>query len=174
MTEKREKNIILVLIDWENLLINMDVRLPESFSLSSGLNKLMKWLESIGDVFGVFVFAPPHAVQGYLEIFHKYKFYTILCPKISRGTIDTTDETLINFGEQMIAQMRNLSHFCIVSGDRDFSLLIKSAKKQKLKIAIAAGDLKSLSEELIDLANRHPSTNERMVHIFSPIDNSSL
>ena len=172
MLRRRKTKEVLVLVDWENLLRSMDVPPPEKFSLSSGIEKLMDWLESIGEVFGVFVFAPSYMVTGHLEIFHEHGFFTILCPKIpSEGRqepTDTTDSILISFGEKIISALTQLTHLCIVSGDEDFTPLIKKATQQGLKIAIAAGSHSSLASELISLANKHPVTKKTMVHIFSP------
>lgn len=170
--EKRKRKI-LVLIDWENLLQNMDLGSPLNFSLSSAFEKLLNWLEGIGEISKICLFGPIHTIQDHLGMFHSYGFFTIVCPKLTkkRETIDTTDAIFIRYGEKEIDQNPDITHLCIGSGDNDFIPLVAKAKRKKIRIAIVYSNLTSLSDDLIAIANKHPVTKKRMVYRFSPTQN---
>ena len=163
------KGKILVLIDWENLIISIKANFPGNFSLTAGINRLKKWIELEGEILGFFVFAPLHILKTYSDLFYKNGFIAICCPKVAsekRKEIDTTDEIIIIFGEKMIATMPELTHLCIASGDIGIKPLIEQATRKGLKIMIAAGHFDSLANELIDLASR--SQSGKLIHMFDP------
>jgi len=165
--KKRGPPRILMLIDWENLLTNLkEMPPPESYSITAGFDRLCKEIASeVGEIVNVFVFIPPHLVYTFGETFHKIGFFTIACPKI-RGKKgeeeDTTDLTLINFGQKAIEDIKDLTHLCLGSGDKDFSLLVRQAIRKGLKIIVVASSERSLSTELIKLADK--------IYIFSPTE----
>jgi len=168
--KKEKKNTILFLIDWENIIRNIISGDPENFSLSLGFDNLMKNLAQLGKIGSVFVFTPPHIAPSHLELLVKLRFFPIFCPKVKdkKGEeSDSTDNMLMDFGRKMIEQMPKLTHLCLASGDKDFLPLIREAIHRGLKIIIVAGDTKSLSDELIDLADKNPATGEKMVFLFS-------
>ena len=106
----------------------------------------------------------------YGETFSELGFFTIFCPKIRTKEgeeIDTTDNILIEFGKKMITQIPDLTHLCLCSGDKDFSPLVREAIRQGLKIVVVAGNLSSLSSELIKLADKKRG-GRRMIYILSP------
>lgn len=170
---QKEKNKILVLIDFENLQKNLKTTAPEKFSIAAGFDRLCKQIaREIGEIINVFVFVPPHATSPAGETFHKLGFFTILCPGIENKKgkkIDTTDETLIALGKKIINQIPDLTHLCLGSGDKDFSPLVREAIRKGLKIIVVAGDLTSLSSELIKLADQK-ADGLKMVYLFSPTE----
>lgn len=164
---KKSDKRIMILVDWENLLKSMKEMPPaEVFSVTAGFDKFMKTIAlEIGEIVNVFIFIPSHMVVPWAETFHRQGFFTIVCPKIRGKTgeeEDTTDATIINFGKTVIENTRNLTHLCIGSGDKDFSLLVRQAIRKGLKIVVVASSERSLSMELIRLADK--------VYIFSPTD----
>lgn len=171
--EREKENKILVLIDWENLQRNVKLPPPEKFSMKRGFNRLLKQLSEIGKVAMVFVFIPSHMASLYGKIFYEIEagLRVILCPRIKTKEgkeKDTVDEILMEVGREMIWQIPDLTHLCLGSGDKDFSPFLKEAIKQGLKIIIVEGNIRSLSPELIELADLHPKTKKRMIYIFSP------
>jgi len=160
-----EENRILVLIDWDNIFINlMDALKPEQIQLSLRFDKLEKWLETIGKIWDVFVFAPPGLTPFHRKIIREHGFYFIACDKIEKGReqIDTVDESLIRFGKSMLNHS-DINYLCLASGDDDFIDLLKLAQKRKLKIAIATANFKSLSANLLPFADKHPKTQKKMI-----------
>ena len=112
----------------------------------------------------VFVFLPPHQSMIYGEDISRAGFYIIDCPKVKgkKGEPqDTTDETLIRFGQWAIEKL-NVTHLCIGSGDKDFSPLVRRAIRKGLRIIVAAATMHSLSDELSGLADK--------IFIFSPAE----
>lgn len=161
---------IIVLIDLENLLRNLNTP-PERFSLADGFDNLMEQLAKIGRVTNVFVFGPPHSIDSHLETLDSLGFTSIPCSKeeTKEGEkIDTVDSRLVQFGKEMITQIPDLTHLCLGSGDRDFIPFLRWAKRQGLKIIIAAGNIDSLSGDLIGFAQMDPATGKRRVYLFAP------
>ncbi len=169
---RKKERMILVLFDWDNLQLSLDSPRPEGFSLISGFDRLMEKLGEIGKVELIYLFAPPGISDHFLEIFYHQGINIISCPKITpkeRGPKrDTTDETMIRFGEELIDQIPTLTHLCIGSGDKDFCGLARYAIRKGLKIIITAASKTSLAPELIDLASRDPETKKRRVIWFTP------
>jgi len=168
--KRKKRNKILVLIDWENLLINTEVPSLERFSRAMGFDQLIRQLTNIGDIANVFIFIPPHIASPYTEIFQRLGFFIILCPKIKtkeEGKKDTVDEILIELGKKMMDQIPSLTHLCLGSGDKDFVPLIREAIQRRLKIIVAVGSLKSLATDLINLADVNPLTGQKMVYFLS-------
>jgi len=170
----RGKNLnkVLLLIDWENLLISLkSEQMPseEGYSITAGFDRLVEQITlEIGEIVNVFIFAPPHILSSFGETFVKLGFFPIVCPKVRGKTgeeEDTTDSTLINFGRTAIEHIKGLTHLCIGSGDKDFSLLVRQAKRKGLKILVVASSNRSLATELIQLANQ--------VFIFSPTESEA-
>ena len=166
---RKNPNKVLLLIDWENLLISQKSgQMPseEGYSIVAGFDRLIDQITlEIGEIVNVFIFAPPHILSSFGETFVKLGFFQIVCPKITGKTgeeEDTTDSTLIDFGKTAIEQIKDLTHLCIGSGDKDFSLLVRQAKRKGLKILVVASSNRSLAKELIQLANQ--------VFIFSPTE----
>lgn len=174
LRKKRPNNKVLLLIDWENLLSSTVSIPPEKFSLDAGLNNLIeKITQEVGIIIGIYVFVPPHLVSTWGEKFKKEGFFIICCPKIKTKTgeeKDTVDEELSRFGMKMVAQISDLTHLCLGSGDQDFIPLLQEAKQRGLKIIIATGNLQSLSAELIRFAEKDPITGKRRVYLFYPME----
>lgn len=171
---KVEQNKILFLIDFENLQNNLETMpTPGKFSMVAGFDRLFKQISrEVGEIDNVFVFAPPRATSLWGETFHKLGLFTILCPEIENKSgekINTTDETLIAFGKKMILQIPELTHLCLGSGDKDFSPLVREATRKGLRIIVVAGNLRSLSSELIKLADKKLD-GTKMVYLFSPTE----
>lgn len=153
---QKKKAKVVILIDWENLLQNMEPAF-ESLSISEIFLKLIKKIgQEIGEIVGVFVFAPPHLASVWGKTFYEHRFLVINCPKVTdkKGKIkDTTDETIIDFGRKVL-QIMNLSYLCIGTGDRDLSHLYQEAIWKGLKIITIAASEKSLSSKLIPLSDK--------------------
>jgi hypothetical protein len=168
---RKKKVKILCVIDWDNIYINVPP--PEKFSITAGLDRIMKKIaKEVGEIINVFVFTPPHLALVNAQVFHDEGFYIILCPKIKdkkRGEQDTADEIISAFLQDMINQMPDLTHICLGSGDKDFCRIIrKYVMRRGLKMIIIVGDLISLSGDLMKLADVNPNTGKRMVYVFSP------
>ena len=168
MQKQRAK--IVMLIDFENLLRNIEMTPPESFSLMDGFDRLIRQISrEVGEIVNVLVFAPPHLATAWAEELYRLGFFTIICPRITNKAgeeEDTTDRILMEFGRKMISH-HNITHLCLCSGDKDFSPFLREVIRQGLKIIIVAGNLQSLAAELIRLADKKES-GERMVYILSP------
>lgn len=167
-------NKVLVLLDWENLQSSTVSIPPEKFSLQVGLEKLIEKITSeVGKIVGIFVFLPPHLVSTIGERLKKEGFFIICCPKIKGKDgveRDTVDEELMRFGRKMIAEIPDLTHLCLGSGDQDFIPFLQEARHQGLKIILISGTLQSLSKEIIRFAVKDPKTRKRRVFLFLPIE----
>lgn len=164
MFKKKEKARVLVLIDWENLLISAEEVGPETFSVVAGFDKIIEKIgQEVGSIVEVFVFTPPHLAYLWGKRLYELGFTTIVCPKIESKEgieIDTTDQIIIDFGKKMINEIKDLTHLCIGSGDKDFRPLWREAMRKGLKRIVIAGSKLSLASEVIKLANK--------IYIFSP------
>jgi len=169
---RKKINKVLCAIDLENIRTNMP--LPEKFSMTAGLDRIMRQIaEDVGEIINVFVFAPPHLASINAQAFYEEGFYTIYCPKIDdkKGQEeDTVDETMSAFLKDMVLQIPDITHVCIGSGDKDFCQMIRKFILRKgLKIIIVAGDMASLSSELIKLADKNLD-GKKMIYLFSPAE----
>lgn len=167
---KSKRNQVLVLIDFENLMLNLDVP-PEKFSLAEGFDRLIRELGQVGDIMEVSVFASPQTALVHLETLHRHGFFTIPCPRIkdkAGGTRDTVDATLMDYGRKRIAQMQGGDYLCLGSGDKDFIPFLREAMGHGLKIIIIAGNMNSLASGLIGFADRHPVLPKKMVFFLTP------
>ncbi len=171
-SQREDRKKILFLIDLENLLLNAGLFPPERFSLANELDRITKQItDEVGNITNTFVCSPPS--QAYGEVCYEMRFFNIACAKVRNKEgreVDTVDQTLVEFGEQMILQIPNLTHLCLGSGDKDFSRFVRWAKLQGLKIIIVAGNLTSLSRELIELADVNPETGRKMIYLLSPTE----
>ena len=177
--KKTKENKIVMLVDFENLLTNFEISSPTSYSVEAGFDKVTKEISrEVGEITDVFIFVPPHLSSLWGETFHKQGFFTIYCPKIKtkdEGEKDTVDSILTEYGKREITKNPDLTHLCIGSGDKDFASsgeknfvpLVRAAIRRGLKIIVVAGSLKSLSPELISLADSKPD-GSKMVYLFSP------
>lgn len=165
MSEKRR---ILVLIDWDNLWLNLlNIFGPENVRISHRFDELKKWLRTIGEIFAVFVFAPPFLSPIFRKIIREQGFYLVACDKIEKtadeeGQLDTVDEALMKFGELMLDHP-DINYLCLVSGDDDFIPLLRKAEEKGIKKAIAVASIHPLSRNLVPLADRHPATQKKMI-----------
>ena len=172
MFRRGPKAKILMLIDWMNLSISIDLPSLERYSLIEGFDTAVKQIaRDAGEIINVFVFMPPQPAYLTAEDMHKLGFFTIVCPTIrtkERVERDTTDDILIEFGKKMINQIPDLTHLCLGSGDIDFTPLIREAIRKGLKIIILAGNSKSLSRKLVNLVDSK-TDGQKMIYILSPI-----
>ena len=169
---RRKKKIkILALIDFENLLLNVGIPVP-NISFSDAFDALIRELVTIGEVAHVFVFAPLHIIAQHLETFQNLGFFPVPClkkrdKKDSTKEIDTVDEILQTFARQMIPSIPDLTHICLGSGDRDFAPFLREAKRRGLRTIVVSGrNVASLSGEILNLADKHPETGKKMVFLF--------
>lgn len=187
-------NIVLGLFDIENLLtrtlsmIDKDMHLlpvERRPSITSALTKTKRWVESIGDIYGLYVFAPLHVIFSYQLLLHNLGFITVSCPKIPLDRLekkerieliqmgkkdkDTTDDTLIKEGTKWIDNIPGITHVIIGSGDHGYKEMLKRAKMKGIKVGAVMGeDITSHSKKILPLIDLHPVTNEKMFHVFSP------
>lgn len=172
MLRGKQRTKIVMLVDFENLLLNLNIELtpPEHFSLMGGLDRLIRQIsQEVGEIANVLVFASAHLATAWAEDFHRLGFFTILCPRIINKAgeeEDTTDSVIMEFGRKTIRH-HDITHLCLCSGDKDFSPFLREAIRQGLKIVIVAGNLTSLSTELIRLADKKEDGG-KMVYILSP------
>ena len=170
MQAQEQRAKVMMLIDFENLLRNIELTPPEHFSLMDGFDRLIRQIsQEVGEIVNVLVFAPSHLATAWAEDLHRLGFFTILCPRITNKEgeqEDTTDAMIMEFGRKTIHH-HNITHLCLCSGDKDFGPFLRDVIRQGLKIVIAAGNLTSLSNELIRLADKK-KTGEKMVYILSP------
>lgn len=155
----RAKARVLVLLDWENLQQNVGF-VPGGLSLKDRLDACIRQIaKQVGSIVDVFVFMPPHASHIWGEQLYKAGFFILVCPKIKNKAgdeVDTTDETLIRFGERMLDELEGLTHLCLGSGDIDFSPLLIRARRKGLKNVLIAGDPRSLSAKMGPLLDLKP------------------
>lgn len=164
---------VLVLLDLDNLVLNLNIH-TEAFSFGERLDVLMRELGAIGQIENVFVFASPATASLHLETLFRHGFWTMPCPRLRNKEgqeRDTVDQTLMDFGRRMFAQMHGLTHLCLGSGDKDFIPLLREAVRRGLKIILVAGNTTSLALELIDHADFFPEQRRKMVFILSPPPN---
>ena len=171
--KSREK--ILMLIDWDNLSLNMD--LPPSESRVESFNQLIKQItQEVGEIAIVVVFLPPNLGHLVAEDMYELGFFTVICPKIKdkEGVRqDMTDRTIIDFGKKMIALIPDLTHLCLGSGDKDFIPLIREATQKGMKIIIVASSARSLSRELVGLTDEKDD-GKKLIYLFSPQSQKEL
>ena len=168
---------ILVVWDWENTAKGMREKgyKWDEYDLLAGFEGVKQWWKSIGKVIKVFIFSPMHQIYGFDTAFQNQDFSIVLCPKIpdivSAGVVDytdTTDPSLIKFGEFCLDYIPSIRYLCIGSGDKHFAPLLEKAIGQAIKIAVIIGNERSLSWQIDRLVDNHPITGRKMVHLFSP------
>lgn len=164
-----KKNRVLVLMDWENL--QRDVRyFPDRSSIKERLSKLIVTIaREIGEVVGVYVYLPPHAIFGWGEDLQRLGFWPISCSKIKNKTgekKDTADSMLIDHGKKLIDQITGLTHLCVGSGDIDMEPLIRSARNKGLKTMLIVRDLQSLNVKLLSLVDARPDGSKLVYTLF--------
>lgn len=172
--KKKKTEKILVLIDWDNLFLNLiNIFKPGKVNLSFRLDKLKEWLGEIGEIWAVFVFAPPHLSPWHRKLLRQHGFFLITCDKIKpeektkektgdKKEIDTVDETLIRFGELELPHP-DIDYLCLVSGDFHFAELLEKAQKSGKKRAIVISGINPLARKLIAFADQHPKTKRKMI-----------
>ena len=174
MRKKKKENKILVLIDFENLIISSQKNIePIGFSIETGFNKVIREITAdVGEIIGVFAFLPSDRALVWGEDLYGLGFNIVLCPRVKNkegAKQDTTDARLMELGEWLMNNLDGLTHICIGSGDKDFTPLIRKAALKRLKNLVVAADLKSLSSELIKLTERR-TDGSRKVYLFSPTE----
>ena len=162
---------VLLLVDWENLFFTLLSRFGlEDVHIEERVKKLMEWIQAeIGELLGGhgFVFAPEHQLSSHQGMCAKNNLWLMTCPKRSKGVgqgeEDTVDETLISFGKIMLRHP-DVKFICLVSGDEDFLPLLEEAKKYKVKVALVAPTIGSLSSQggLLRFVDKGPITLARM------------
>lgn len=166
--KKGKKNKVLVFLDFDNLYINFG---PSS-SIIEELNKTLRQIaKEVGEITNVFIFAPYPSILPFGELFYKAGFFTIVCSKTKSKDgqdKDTTDETIIKLGGKLLAEMSDLTHFVLGSGDKDFNqFLLKEVSRRGLDIAIIVSDRRSLSSEIARMIDKEPNGKEKMLYILS-------
>lgn len=161
--QKRQRGIFL--IDHDNLVTNLKLASPDEASIVDKLDSVVKKIvEANREIVDTFVFLPPQQAYIWGETYYELGFYAIVCPRIQNKEgeeQDTVDDTLIRFGKMAIDNIENLSFICLGSGDKDFSPLVRQARKKGLKIIVVAASISSLSSHLINLADE--------THLLEPI-----
>lgn len=172
-SRKEERKRVLLLVDFENLIITALKDIPATeFSIDSGFRRIIeKITEEVGEIVGVFAFLPSNSAIIWGKDLHLLGFNIISCPRVrdKKGIEqDTTDTRLLELGEWLINNIAGLTHLCVGSGDKDFSPLMRKAALKGLKRIVIAADLKSLSSDLIKLTDRKSEGGGKMVYLFLP------
>jgi len=164
--KRKKENEILVLIDWLNISLSL---YPAGQLELTDFDRLIKKISrEVGEIANVFVFAP-NLTSREGETFYKQGFYVINCPKVKTKEgedKDTTDEILINFLKDVVPDISGLTHICLGSGDKDFCQALRNVIRKDLRLMIVAGNLTSLSSDLIELADVNPLTHKKMVYLL--------
>jgi len=163
------KRKILVVVDLENMIANTELPPGAGFTLHQALLGLMQKLADLGDIVAKLVFTPPHRIPSFEKFFSEHGFFIVACPKVqtAEGPKDITDQVIMDFCQQVVAEIPKITHFCLCSGDADFIPIIQILRKKGVKIIIASGNLRALSGDLIRLAEPNGSGGRR-VFILSP------
>ena len=165
MFRKRKKtNRVLALIDFENLMTNIEIS-ALIVRLDATLDQIA---QEVGEIINVIIFIPPH-LDFWAKEFYQHGFFTILCPKVKTKETeekDTVDEGLIKMGEFLTAQIPNITHIALGSGDIDYTLFLKRVRRKGIKRIVIASDLESLSSQLIKLIDKNPD-GKRMLYLLS-------
>lgn len=162
--KQKKTNRVLALIDFENLLTNIEIS-ALIVRLDVALDQIA---QEVGEIINTIVFVPPH-LEFWAKEFNQHGFFTILCPKVKTKETeekDTVDETLIKMGEFLTAQIPNITHIALGSGDIDYALFLKGIRRKGIKRIIIASDLESLSSQLIKLTDKNPE-GKRMLYLLS-------
>lgn len=160
MLFKKKEQRGVMLTDHENLWLSIPFGSPTDISAVNGFDNLITKISTeVGQLINVYVFLPPHAAHVWAGTYHKLGFYPIVCPRVPNKDMrgeerDTVDETLMRYAADVIENTRDLTFLVLVSGDKDFSPLVRRAKRKGLKVIIVAASIKSLSNELIHLASK--------------------
>ena len=177
---QKPRNRILVILDFENILLNINVLEvdPRSFSLTNHFDNLMRKLGEIGQVAKVFVYGPPEVLDRHSRLTSDLGFTTVQCPKqiikkagLKTGKVDTVDHRIIEDGNFLLKEMPGITHFCLGSGDGDFVGLLREARWNQKKVIIVVGSEKSLSPDLAEFACRD-STGKKAIYILSQVEDS--
>jgi len=155
--KKEEKGFMA--LDHDNLWAKARVGSPTKTSAVEAFDKLVtKIVTEIGPIINILVFLPTHPSNIWAATYRKLGFFPVVCPRVpvkegSEEEKDTVDETLTEYSEFAIEHIKELTFFVLCSGDQDFASLLRKAKRKGLKTVVVAGSTKSLSKELIDLAD---------------------
>jgi hypothetical protein len=168
MTQKRLllPPLVLAIIDLENLLLSLqELILIEWPDPRNALSEMKKWIESIGPVYEIYVFAPSHVLFVHEETLSELGFTPIICPKIKTesGKKDTTDDEIKKQGGKWIKHLQGITHLVLGSGDGGFAEMLEQAKAKGIQVGIAASSPRNLSEKLKELADKDPRTKEKMI-----------
>ena len=170
----KRKSMIAFFLDLDNLRSNTDF-LTQKISITGGFDRIQRQImKDIGDgeISRVFVFASsPHLTSAEQEAFYNQCFYVIVCPRIKtkEGNYrDTVDEQLGEFIKDELNLVPDITHVCLGSGDKDFCRALRKVMRKNIKLIIMAGNISSLSRDLIGLADVNPLTGKKMVYVFSP------
>jgi len=167
---RARKNRILFLIDLDNLSLNVN---PTITNLGDALDKVVEKISQTGRVVKICAFASEQSLTSSVDILRSRGVILVQCPKIIIDKTgarvekqDTVDPELIRVGTIDINEMTNLTHLAIGSGDQDFEGFVRWAKAQSLGIIVVAGDRRSLSHKISDLAS-FDSSGKKMVYLLS-------
>jgi hypothetical protein len=172
INRKKKENKVAVVVDLENIMFNLFESRPERFvAMYDVFMPVVEKLKAIGSISGIFFFLPSHMEATAREFFFKIPgCFLVVCPKETSGgmNLDTVDSTIKKFCEGVISQMPGITHLCLFSGDKDYVPTVKALKREGIKIAIAAGNTKSLARELMEVASKEPRGGKKMIYILTP------
>ncbi|MCX6721844.1 MAG: NYN domain-containing protein [Candidatus Staskawiczbacteria bacterium] len=166
------RNRILCLLDVDNIAINTN---PDSSDLPRALDAITRYLSRIGRVVKACAFGPELTLASASDALRLRSFILIQCPKVlvdkqfgaQTEKKDTADLEFIRVGTIDINEMSGLTHLALCSGDSQFEQFVRWAESQGLKIIIVAGNRKSLSPKIAELASRG-SDGQKMVYVLPP------
>jgi len=164
-------NKILVVVDLENVTFHLFKSQDKEVDPSDVFAAAVEKIKAIGQVYGIFLFLPPHSEPKGSELLRKTPdCFMVVCPReISEGiSMDTVDKTIKKFCEKVVTQMPDITHLCLFTGDKDYIPMLETLKKEGLKIMIVGGEKTSLSPKLKRVADKYPRGNKEMVFLLTP------
>ena len=175
------KREVLLLIDWDNLFLSLYSRFGiHEMQVERRIKGIIEWIKKdLGGIWGNcgFLFAPGHLSIFHQEICARNNLKLIIClkrhlatPKKSDKTgklmfkEDTVDENIIWFAETL-AGHPYFQIVCLVAGDNDYVPLFEKLGQRGIKRALAVPTIDSLSKtkKLINLVDKHPETQQKMI-----------
>ena len=169
---------VVFIMDWSNIsraVRDMHYQIGD-YDKDAGFVKLKAFLSSLGKPTRLEVYTPIHDVYGHFEFLRDHDFTIVLCPIVAHTSEDTTDQKLIDNALDLISNYQ-MEYFCLGSGDKHFNGVLQAAKNKGIKTAVVYGSDRSLSGELMNMADEYPENHEKrgekMLHLFSPTKNEA-
>jgi len=174
---------VLLLIDWDNFRSGLQTRFGSGkIFLEQRIRRLETWVRGeLGELWGDhgFVFAHEYLNEAFKKMCVRNSLRTFTCPKRdtpdSNGSMDSVDEILIWFGENMLNHP-DVGFLCIVSGDKHYIPLMEKANKAGVRVAFVVPSVTCFSKtpetiaKMMRLTGVHPVTEKKMFVRLDELD----